>query len=242
MRFRVTRRTGLVVLGVTTLLAGGVAYAAIPGAGGVIHACYNTNPNAYGALRVIDADAGASCSKNETAVSFNQTGPQGPKGDKGEKGDACLPTDPACRGPQGLQGPQGIQGPQGRKGDQGDVGPARAPAYAIGNISGNVGDGGRVTKSVGFVLLDPGRYAVTAALDFANNDGDSQSFTCGFSGGSFTGGRILDEGDLIDGGLRSGKSVALGTIATVTAPTAVTVDCNGFRLAVQGYIQALAIQ
>jgi hypothetical protein len=54
---------------------GGVAVASIPGQDGVIRGCYD---NSTGALRVIDPDAGRSCSGTETALSWNQ---QGPKGD-----------------------------------------------------------------------------------------------------------------------------------------------------------------
>src|SRR5215213_9335262 len=72
--------------------ASGAAYAAIPSADGVIHSCYNASSNPSGSLRVIDAEAGAKCNKNEKSLAFNQTGPQGPKGDTG---------------PQGPQGPTG---------------------------------------------------------------------------------------------------------------------------------------
>lgn len=53
------------------LIAGGLAYATIPGSGGVIHACYS---NANGRLRVIDAEAGETCANNETALDWNRTG------------------------------------------------------------------------------------------------------------------------------------------------------------------------
>ena len=51
-----------------------VAVAAIPGAGGVINACYDSK----GSMRVIDAQAGATCSNKETPLTFNATGPTGP--------------------------------------------------------------------------------------------------------------------------------------------------------------------
>ena len=72
----------------------GVAYATIPDSGGVIHGCYL---KAVGSLRVIDPGAGQHCTKAETPISWNQTGPQGPTG----------PT-----GPAGPQGPQGASAPQ----------------------------------------------------------------------------------------------------------------------------------
>ena len=51
-----------------------VAIAAIPGAGGAISACYDSK----GVMRVIDAQAGATCSNKETPLTFNATGPTGP--------------------------------------------------------------------------------------------------------------------------------------------------------------------
>jgi hypothetical protein len=75
---------------------GGVAYAAIPDSGGVIHGCYQKAPGAgglpKGALRVIDPGANESCSSGESALDWNATGPSGPQG------------------PQGQQGPEGPQG------------------------------------------------------------------------------------------------------------------------------------
>jgi len=51
-----------------------IAIAAIPGAGGTISACYDSK----GAMRVIDAQAGARCTNKETPLTFNATGPTGP--------------------------------------------------------------------------------------------------------------------------------------------------------------------
>ena len=69
------------------------AFASIPDASGVIHGCYNTT---NGSQRIIDT-AVASCKIGETAIQWNQTGPQGPQG----------PT-----GPQGPPGPTGQSGAQ----------------------------------------------------------------------------------------------------------------------------------
>jgi hypothetical protein len=81
------------------MAAGGIAYAAIPDSGGVIHACYLKSAGAQpqGALRVIDSGKGQTCKTTETALNFNQkgqkgavgaTGPAGPKGAAGAKGPA----------------------------------------------------------------------------------------------------------------------------------------------------------
>ena len=50
-----------------------IVQAAIPDPNGVIHACYRANGN----LRLVDK---SSCTGNETAISWSQSGPQGPQG------------------------------------------------------------------------------------------------------------------------------------------------------------------
>jgi hypothetical protein len=69
--------------------------AAIPGHGGIIHACYRKHG---GGLRVIDRSKrgfAGKCRKSEKSLSWNQKGPSGPPG------------------PQGVQGIPGPQGPAG---------------------------------------------------------------------------------------------------------------------------------
>jgi hypothetical protein len=75
---------------------GGIAYASIPESSGVIHSCYKSASQNQGTLRVVDTDKGQICSKAETALEWNQTGPQGPTG---------------LQGPTGPQGPTGATGP-----------------------------------------------------------------------------------------------------------------------------------
>jgi hypothetical protein len=83
--------TGAVV---ATVLAGGIAFAAIPSAGGVIHGCYQ---NVEGQLRVIDPDTDT-CRSSEVAIVWNEQGVQGEKGDKG---------DPGAPGRDGVDGRDG---------------------------------------------------------------------------------------------------------------------------------------
>jgi hypothetical protein len=60
------RRRWLVAIAAMALVAtGGLAYAAIPDSGGVIHTCYTKSS---GAWRVIDTDTGQSCKSNEAAL------------------------------------------------------------------------------------------------------------------------------------------------------------------------------
>jgi hypothetical protein len=85
-----------------------VVQAAIPDASGVIHACYRANGN----LRLVDK---SNCTSGETALTWNQTGPQGPAGGFG---------------PQGAPGPAGTPGPQGQPGTPG---PGGIASYEIIN-------------------------------------------------------------------------------------------------------------
>jgi hypothetical protein len=85
------------VLSVLVVLGGAgsaAVFAAIPDSNGVIHACYTTS-GLLPRVRIID-NASQSCNSNETAISWNQQGPQGPAGP---------------------QGPTGPQGPAGEDGD-----------------------------------------------------------------------------------------------------------------------------
>jgi hypothetical protein len=79
---------------VATVLAGGIAWAAIPGAGGVINGCYQ---QVEGQLRVIDPGTD-SCRSSEVAIVWNEHGVQGEKGDKG---------DPGAPGRDGVDGRDG---------------------------------------------------------------------------------------------------------------------------------------
>lgn len=86
--------------------AGGIAFGAIPGSGGVINGCYMKQT---GILRVVDAEAGKACLSFETPISWNQTGPKGDPGPAGPEG------------PAGPQGPVGLQGPAGPRGEPGNL-------------------------------------------------------------------------------------------------------------------------
>jgi len=85
-------------LAAAVVVAGGVAYATIPDAGGVIHGCYHKNS---GALRVIDTGGGGSCATGEISLDWNQTGVEGPTGPQGSTGPTGL---------TGAQGPAGVSG------------------------------------------------------------------------------------------------------------------------------------
>jgi hypothetical protein len=73
--------SGLLVLAAT------VALASIPDSSGVIHGCFLTQ---NGQLRVIDPPT-QQCLPSETAISWNQIGPQGPAGPPGPPGPPGAP-------------------------------------------------------------------------------------------------------------------------------------------------------
>ena len=119
MRFKLRpRRPWLVAAPVVValVLAGGIAYATI-GNSDTISGCYQKQT---GQLRVIDTQAGATCSSSELPISWNVQGPPGPKGDTGAQE---AKGDPGPQGPQGDPGPPGAQGDPGRRGPQGESGP-----------------------------------------------------------------------------------------------------------------------
>jgi hypothetical protein len=81
-------------------IAGGVAYATIPGPGNVYSACMLKG---VGTIRLIDKSLPPTnllsrCTDKETEISWNQAGPVGPQGPKGDTGPA---------GPKGEQGASG---------------------------------------------------------------------------------------------------------------------------------------
>lgn len=135
--------TAVVTAVAVLAIGGGVAYATVPGAGGVIHGCY---AKLGGAMRVVD---NGTCRATENPLSWNQMGQQGPQGLQGPQGPQGAKGDAGPQGPQGpagdqgpkgdtgSAGPTGPQGPQGSQGPQGDQGPAGPPGPAgVGGVSG----------------------------------------------------------------------------------------------------------
>lgn len=152
-------RPGMALVVVAALAASGAAWAAVPGSDGLINGCYQKQ---NGQLRVVEA--AGSCRPSETAIQWNQTGPEGPQGDQGvagepgPEGDQGVPGDTGLAGPEGEQGVAGEQGPQG---DQGEKGPAGidAPTQKAGLIRSN----GSVQVGSGFTSRrdGEGRYKVS---------------------------------------------------------------------------------
>lgn len=174
---RFVRRGGVAAIGIVMLLGSvAVGYAAVPAANGVITACYNTSGNPSGTMRVIDAEAGAKCSKNEKTLTFNQTGPQGLQGPPGPQGIQGIQGEPGEPGPQGIQGIQGEQGPQGIQGLQGPQGVAgvSTATFAFGGPVEIAGDD--AFALVASKPLAAGSWAVVATANLSGLglfDGDA---------------------------------------------------------------------
>ena len=88
-----------------TALAGGVAWAAIPGDGGVIRGCYT---KVGGVVRVVDTAKGQACLPNlEVPLSWNQQGPKGEPGVNGGTGASGVSPAVAQLGPGDANCPAG---------------------------------------------------------------------------------------------------------------------------------------
>jgi hypothetical protein len=178
IRKRIGTRLGMatIVIGTAAAAVLGVAVVTgIPGANGVIHGCYNPGT---GALRVIDYPTQKCETYAETALNWNQTGPQGPQGPQGPTG-ATGPQGqqglPGAAGPQGTQGPQG---PQGSQGPQGVQGPAGVTAVTFAGGSAILGT---TFTQVASKNLPAGSWAIVATVNtdvFGPFNGDS-IYSCG---------------------------------------------------------------
>ena len=175
---RAARLIGLVagLLG----LAGGVAFATIPGSDGVIHACYSKSG---GALRVVDASV-TGCKSGETSLDWNMRGPAGPQGVAGAAGPAGQPGPMGPAGPKGdtgaagAQGPQGLQGPQGPKGDPG------SGLTSIDGLAGLACTKAGVAGSISVESDTEGHILLTCVTPSGGNEG-------GGGGGGGSGGTPL---------------------------------------------------
>ena len=119
MNMQNRRRLIATAVALVVIVIGSGVRASIPdSATAVISGCYRTS---NGALRVIDAEAGETCSPSELPLTWNQVGPRGAQGPEGPAGP---------EGPQGPAGPEGPQGPAGPEGPQGPAGHVDAASAA----------------------------------------------------------------------------------------------------------------
>jgi Type VI secretion system effector, Hcp len=128
---RPPRAAALVAAGVAVGAGGAATAVAIAdvGSGGAIHACVETCNGApvssAGNVRIIDPDAGQSCTAvgaagpPEEEISWNEVGPQGQAGPQGQTG---------------LQGQAGPQGPAGTPGSPGNVVTLAGETFTISGV------------------------------------------------------------------------------------------------------------
>jgi hypothetical protein len=121
------------------------------------------------------------------------------------------------------------------------TGQAVLPAYHLLGIDDDVGFDGREIKTIASLSLPAGKWAVHANLELVNQDYDFQPFGCRLAGATFNGGH-LDQGRFNGLEDHETRPLLLGTSVTLAAPTVVYVECNGFKLSVAGYFDALAVQ
>jgi hypothetical protein len=157
----IRRPSPVLALGVIALLAvlGGVAWAAIPGPRGIIHACYRRRG---GALRVIDTSAHARCGRREAELNWSETGPPGP------------------RGGRGLAGARGATGPRGAVGPTGPIGPPGGLSSAF-TTSETAPLTLTSSRQVLTLSLPAGNYVVNASVTIAGEDakgGSTEAATC----------------------------------------------------------------
>ena len=119
----------LAALGLVAILAGSVAWAAIPAADGTYTACVSppVQSGTYkgvAAVGLLDTAVRPTCPAGTNQVTWNQQGQPGMAGTQGPPGSE------GPVGPQGQEGPSGPQGPTGPEGPAGPAGPTGSASYS----------------------------------------------------------------------------------------------------------------
>jgi len=176
-------RTTLIATGSAFVLvaSGGIAYAATASSGpvdssGAVHGCY-TNQAANGSHVVVLQDAGTTCPKGTTAITWNEAGPAGPAGPTGAAGPA---------GPAGSNGDTGATGPAGPTGPQGPAGPALSHITDLNGLACDTHDGSAGTIAVQLSAND--NSIVLNCVAAGGNPGPSASSGPGPTGVTHTNG------------------------------------------------------
>ena len=179
----------------------------------------------------------------EFDVALGAIGPQGEKGDPGAPGlpgpvGPSGPTGPV--GPVGASGPVGPVGPSGPTGPVGPVGP-QGPQGAPGTPGSGSSDVYSITgPSVGLRILSQdvatldvpaGQYWIVFTSTVTNTTSDllnpTDTISCAIVGvGSFNSVRLGPDANQ--------AVMALQAVANFSAPTTITVACQGFTLRFSG--------
>lgn len=184
---RIRAAAGLAVAAL--VVGGGAAVAAAPAADGVITACHDNR--GQGALRIVAEDE--ACKRNETRLTWNQSGPAGADGAAGPAGEPGPAGPVGATGPAGLEGragsagadgEPGSAGPQGEPGPQGEVGPTGPPGpQGVAGATGATGAQGPAGAGIGsdvdlVGIPCRGGTPQAGALEITYDDTDQASFRC----------------------------------------------------------------
>ncbi len=214
------RRT-LVLSTMTVLFMSIIAFASIPGANGVIFGCYS---NSNGTLRVID-NSTTQCKSNETALNFNQTGPQGPQG---------------LQGPQGATGATGAAGPQGPAGLEGREGaPGTAGANGTSTAYFARQDGSTLLSFHPTPILSKdvpaGSYVINAKVVGVNRSGFAQTIVCSLgSGGDTSTVRLASTSS----SAAARQILVLQDARTFSDPATITLTCNNEDFSLGTFVES----
>jgi hypothetical protein len=204
------RKRYLLVVGAlaATVIAVGVAYAAIPGAGGVIQGCYDSGGN----VKVVSA---LPCPKGYTSLVWNQQGPPGTPGAPGQPGTPGQNGQPGANGASvtNTVEPAGSNCPTG--GSRFVVGTG-SPTFACNGAKGDPGSGSLTSST----------FTNSTSVG-ATNGSYSTTATC-TSGTVIGGGYTLDPGG-------PGLSVTQNYPSSTTGWTATVLNTSGNTATLTAY-------
>jgi hypothetical protein len=188
-------------IGLSLGLIATLAYAAIPGTGGLITACVSTvELNGQHILTLLDTGQRSTCGQGQRLVTWNQAGPQGPKGDTGP------------------QGPAGSTGPQGPKGDPGSPGAAHIVARSTTISAFHDGEPLDVSCNTGEVATGGGGHVSSDSID-------QQLFNSGLTGGGSPGVITASEPIVTNGVVTGWRVKANRTLNATLVPLTAWVLC-----------------
>ena len=214
---------GLMVGALLVVTAGFVAAQSVS----EINGCYDKRS---GALRILQS---GSCTAKETAISWNEVGPQGspgPQGDTGPQGEKGETGDKGDTGPQGPQGDTGAKGDTGPQGAQGPRGPSDAYVTSAQLV-------GLFTPETVASLnsLPAGEYVLTINMRMFNSGANPQVLVlCGGQNG------IPSTYDTIEPGETDHMSFTIPLVMESTAT--VNLVCEAFVNATGAYVPGVSAQ
>jgi hypothetical protein len=217
IHIHIRRPSPALVLGTLVALAalGGVAWASIPSTNGIIYGCYNKRS---GVLRVINTSVRQRCRRRESALNWEEVGPQGKRGATGPKGAT------------------GSRGQTGQTGQTGPEGPSNAYFAAQTGTS-------KLSSSSTNVLVLPvpaGKYVVSASVEITNEDTSQEATeeaTCAIKGSNISEQPATATVPYVKG-LSTSETVPLVGTFNVSASETLEVSCKQLSSGVTSVGQA----